>query len=73
MKRGHIRAEDRVVFAHLFGKDDPLIGGGADETRFLFLLPDPDCGEQGADPNPGSAQVADLVDLQTGVNFAGSA
>ena len=73
MKRRHVRAEDGIILPPLSGKDHTLIGGRTDLTRLLLFFPDADGGEKRADPDPRRSQIADLVDLQAGVDLAGSA
>ena len=67
----HLRAEDRVGLAHLFGKGHLLDGRRADGPLCLFLFPYADRCEKRADTDAGSSQVIDLIDLQRGVDLVG--
>ena len=57
----HLRADDGVVFAHLFGKGYLFNGSGVGNRVFPGFLTHPYCGQQGAYPNSGCPQIIDLV------------
>ena len=44
-----------------------------DAPGLLFLFADPNGGDEGTDPDPGGAQIAYFIDLQTGIDLAGTA
>ena len=63
VNRGHLRAEDGIVLAHLLGKDHPVHTGRNNGTLHLPLFPDADGREQRADADAGRPQVVYLVDF----------
>ncbi len=71
MDRRHLRAEDRIRFAHLFSKYNPFKISGLDLAFFRVLFPHADRCQQGADTDTRRAQVIDLVDFQACINLAG--
>lgn len=64
-------AEDRVVFSHLLGEDHTVEAGGNDFSLLLFLFTGADGSQKRADTDTGSAQIADLIDLQAGIDLSG--
>ncbi|GFI50999.1 hypothetical protein IMSAGC020_02209 [Lachnospiraceae bacterium] len=52
MDRRHLRAEDGVILAHLFGKRNLRDGRGVDCPLLVPFLPYPDGRKQGAYPDP---------------------
>ena len=71
MDRRHLGAEDRVVFSHLLGEDHTVEAGGNDFSLLLFLFTGADGSQKRADTDTGSAQIADLIDLQAGIDLSG--
>ena len=72
MDRGHLRTDDRVVFAHLLCEDHTLIVCRLDRALLMLFLLDADRGEERTDTDAGSTEVVDLIDLQAGVDLAGT-
>ncbi len=68
MNRRHLRGQDGIAFLHLLRERNFLNRGGRDAFLRLLLRPGPDRCDQRTDPDPGRAQIADLVDLQTGID-----
>ena len=64
MDRRHLRAENGVILTHLFGKGNLLYSGGVELPFFAPLFSDADGSQKRADPDPCSAQVVDLINLQ---------
>ena len=72
MDRGHLRTDDRVVFAHFFCEDYTLIVCWFDRALLMLFLLDADRREERTDTDASSTEVVDLIDLQAGVDFAGT-
>ena len=70
--RRHLRTEDRIVLPHLFGKGYFINSGGVDLTLLMLLFPDTDRRDQGTDTDPCCSQVINFIDLQTGIDLAGT-
>ena len=67
MERRHLRRQNRISTPHLFGKTRPMFGN--EGTRHCQQLTYPvfillaDSSQQRTDPDTGSAQIIDLIDL----------
>ena len=61
--RGHLRTDDGVVLAHLFGKRYLLNSGRTDGAVLAQFLTDTDRGQQGTDTDTCRTQVVDFIDL----------
>ena len=72
MNRRHLRRENRVLLPHLLRERDDRLSVRLDLALRLLLLTDADGGEQGADPDARGTEVADLIDLEAGVDLAGA-
>ena len=72
MNRRHLRRENRVI-THLLREQNLFESAGADPARtsfaFGFLLAHADRGQKRPHTDPGSTQIVDLIDLQTGVDL----
>ena len=53
--RRHLRAEDRVVFSHFFGKYNTVEVGSDDLTCQILFSADTDGSDQGTDTDTGSS------------------
>ena len=71
MDRCHLRAEDRIIFPHFFGEYHPVEAGGNNFSLLFFLLTGTDGSQKRTDTDTGSAEITDLIDLQTGIDFSG--
>ena len=63
MDRGHLRAEQRVVFLHVLREHHTVVGAGHDISRVAALLADTQGGDEGTDTDPCGSEVVDLIDL----------
>ena len=72
MEGRHLRTEDGVILAHLFGKYDFVDGGGLNRPFFVLFFFGADSRQKRADTDTRRAQVVDLVDLQAGIDLAAS-
>ena len=63
MDRRHLRAEDRVVFPHLFREGNLLDGRGADRPLHIPHLPHPEGGKERTDTDSCRTQIVDFIDL----------
>ena len=72
MDRRHLWADDRVILAHLFREDDTLVVGRLDGALLMLFLLDADRGQERANTDTGGTEVVDFIDLQAGVNLAGT-
>ena len=63
MDRGHLRAEQRVVFLHVLREHHTVVGAGHDGSRVAALLADAESGDQRTDTDPCGSEVVDLIDL----------
>ena len=61
--RGHLRTDDGVILAHLFGKRYLLNSGRTDGAVLAQFLTDTDRGQQGTDTDTCRTQVVDFIDL----------
>ena len=69
MDRRHLGAQNGVVLTHFFCKDNLVDGRGTNGAFLMPLFPDTYCGQEGADTDPGSTQIIDLINFQTGINL----
>ena len=72
VERRHLRAENSVFLAHLFGKGYLLDGSRPDGSLFILSLFCTDGSDQRTDTDPCGTQVVDLIDLQAGVDLVTS-
>ena len=72
MNRGHLRTKNRIVFTHLWCENSLFNAGWYDPAFFVLLFLRPDRCNQGTDADTGGSQVVDFINLQTGIDLAGS-
>ena len=71
VKRRHVRRQDRIMIVlHLFRVDDTVMGTAVKVTFDMVLLTKSDGSDQRPDSYSCRSKVADLVDLQTGIESA---
>ena len=68
----HLGAEKGIGLPHFLCEDYPVVGAGHDVSGVAPFLSYPQGGDQGADPDPGSSQVIDLIDLQDCIDLPGA-
>ena len=71
MDRCHLRTEDRIIFPHFFSEYHTVEAGRNDLSLLIFLFTGTDGSQKGTDTDTGSTKVADLIDLQAGIDFSG--
>ena len=70
MERRHLRAEDRIILTHFFGKGNFLNGGRSDFSWLFLRFFGADGSKQGTNTDTGCSQVIYLINFQTGINLS---
>ena len=70
VNRRHLRAENRIVFAHLFCEQHSFHAAWLEGALLMALVAHADGGEQGTDTDARRTEIVHFIYFQAGINLA---